>query len=239
MNNSNSSLVDGGTVLITGANGNLGTAVTNTFLKQGYKVVATVINEEEKKELPQNENLQIEVVNLTNESETASFVQNAIEKYKKVDGALLLVGGFAMGDIRVTKTDEIKKQISLNFDTAYNVARPLFQHMIENNNGRIVFIGARPAIQADAGKNLLAYGLSKSLLFKLAEYLNEEAKGKNVTATVVAPSTLDTPLNRKNMPEVNPDNWVKPDVLADILEFIISNKAFPLRETVLKVYNNS
>ncbi len=239
MNNSNSSLVDGGTVLITGANGNLGTAVTNTFLKQGYKVVATVINEEEKKELPQNENLQIEVVNLTNESETASFVQNAIEKYKKVDGALLLVGGFAMGDIRVTKTDEIKKQISLNFDTAYNVARPLFQHMIENNNGRIVFIGARPALQAAAGKDLLAYGLSKSLLFKLAEYLNEEAKGKNVTATVVAPSTLDTPLNRKNMPEVNPDNWVKPEVLADILEFIISNKAFPLRETVLKVYNNS
>jgi len=239
MNNSNSSLVDGGTVLITGANGNLGTAVTNTFLKQGYKVVATVINEEEKKELPQNENLQIEVVNLTNESETASFVQNAIEKYKKVDGALLLVGGFAMGDIRVTKTDEIKKQISLNFDTAYNVARPLFQHMMENNNGRIVFIGARPALQAAAGKDLLAYGLSKSLLFKLAEYINEEAKGKNVTATVVAPSTLDTPLNRKNMPEVNPDNWVKPEVLADILEFIISNKAFPLRETVLKVYNNS
>ena len=239
MNNSNSSLVDGGTVLITGANGNLGTAVTNTFLKQGYKVIATIINEEAKKDLPQNENLQVEVVNLTNESETASFVQNVTEKYKKVDGALLLVGGFAMGNIGATKTDEIKKQISLNFDTAYNVARPLFQHMIENNNGRIVFIGARPAIQADAGKNLLAYGLSKSLLFKLAEYLNEEAKGKNVTATVVAPSTLDTPLNRKNMPEVNPDNWVKPEVLADILEFIISNKAFPLRETVLKVYNNS
>jgi len=239
MNNSNSSLVDGGTVLITGANGNLGTAVTNTFLKQGYKVVATVINEEEKKELPQNENLQIEVVNLTNESETASFVQNAIEKYKKVDGALLLVGGFAMGDIRVTKTDEIKKQISLNFDTAYNVARPLFQHMIENNNGRIVFIGARPALQAAAGKDLLAYGLSKSLLFKLAEYINEEARGKNVTATVVVPSTLDTELNRKSMPDANPDNWVKPEALAEILEFIISDKASPLRETIIKVYNNS
>jgi len=239
MNNSNSSLVDGGTVLITGANGNLGTAVTNTFLKQGYKVVATVINEEEKKELPQNENLQIEVVNLTNESETASFVQNAIEKYKKVDGALLLVGGFAMGDIRVTKTDEIKKQISLNFDTAYNVARPLFQHMMENNNGRIVFIGARPALQAAAGKDLLAYGLSKSLLFKLAEYINEEARGKNVTATVVVPSTLDTELNRKSMPDANPDNWVKPEALAEILEFIISDKASPLRETIIKVYNNS
>lgn len=228
-----------GTVIITGANGNLGTAVTNNFLDKGYKVVATVISEEEKKDLPQNENLQVEVVNLTDESETASFVQNVIEKYKKVDGALLLVGGFAMGNIGATKTDDIRKQLTLNFDTAYHVTRPLFQHMIENDNGRIVFIGARPALQAAAGKDLLAYGLSKSLLFKLAEYLNEEAKGKNVTTTVVVPSTLDTALNRKNMPDANPDNWVKPEALAEILEFIVSGKASPLREIVLKVYNNS
>jgi len=239
MNNSNSPSGDGGTVIITGANGNLGTAVTKNFLHKGYKVIATVINEEEKKDLPQNGNLQVEVVNLTNESETASFVENVIKKYKKVDGAVLLVGGFTMGNIGATKTDDIKKQISLNFDTAYNVVRPAFQHMIENNNGRIIFISARPALQAAAGKNLIAYGLSKSLLFKLAEYLNEEANGKNVTATVVVLSTLNTELNRKNMPDANPDNWVKPGALAEILEFIISDKASPLRESVIKVYNNS
>ncbi len=239
MNNSNSHSGDGGTVIITGANGNLGTAVTKNFLHKGYKVIATVINEEEKKDLPQNGNLQVEVVNLTNESETASFVENVIKKYKKVDGAVLLVGGFTMGNIGATKTDDIKKQISLNFYTAYNVVRLAFQHMIENNNGRIIFIGARPALQAAAGKNLIAYGLSKSLLFKLAEYLNEEANGKNVTATVVVLSTLNTELNRKNMPDANPDNWVKPGALAEILEFIISDKASPLRESVIKVYNNS
>jgi NAD(P)-dependent dehydrogenase (short-subunit alcohol dehydrogenase family) len=235
----NNSKAGGKTVIITGANGNLGTAVTNNFLDKGYKVIATVITKEMKKDLAEHENLQVEVVNLINESETELFVQNVIKKYKKIDGALLLVGGFAMGNIGATQTDEIKKQISLNFETAYHVARPVFQHMIENNNGRIVFIGARPSIQASAGKNLIAYGLSKSLLFKLAEYLNEEAKGKNVTATVVVPSTLDTAMNRKNMPEANPGNWVKPEALAEILAFIISDKASPLRESVLKVYNNS
>jgi NAD(P)-dependent dehydrogenase (short-subunit alcohol dehydrogenase family) len=111
--------------------------------------------------------------------------------------------------------------------------------MLQNNNGRIIFIGARPALNATQGKGLIAYGLSKSLLFKLAEFLNEDAKGKNVTATVVAPSTLDTPLNRKSMPDVNPDIWVKPSALAEILEFIVSDKSAPLRETVLKVYNNA
>lgn len=227
------------TVIITGANGNLGSAVTNTFLSKGYKVVATVINEDAKKDFAHSENLQVEVVNLTNETETESFVRSAIEKYKTIDAALLLVGGFAMGNIYQTKSDDIKKQITLNFDTAYHVAKPLFQHMTENNNGRIVFIGSRPALNAPDGKNLIAYGLSKSLLFKLSEYLNEEAKGKNVTSTVVVPSTLDTPLNRKNMPDAKPGNWVKPEALADILEFAVSEKSSPLRETILRVYNNS
>lgn len=227
------------TVIITGANGNLGSAVTHHFLAKGYTVIATVTNEEARKSFPANENLQVAVVNLTVEAETESFVQNAIAGHKKIDGALLLVGGFAAGNIAATKSDEIKKQVSLNFDTAYNVARPLFNHMAAQGSGRLVFIGARPAIDAKAGKELLAYGLSKSLLFTLAGYLNEEAAGKNLTATVVVPSTLDTALNRRNMPEANPDNWVKPGALAELLEFLLSDRASPLRETVLKVYNNS
>jgi NAD(P)-dependent dehydrogenase (short-subunit alcohol dehydrogenase family) len=227
------------TIIITGANGNLGSAVTKEFLDKGYKVVATVITEAMKNDFASHENLEVQVVNLTNEGDSNSFVQSVIEKHKTVDAALLLVGGFAAGDIASTKLDDIKKQVSLNFDTAYNVARPLYQHMVQNNNGRIVFIGARPALNAAQGKGFMAYALSKSLLFKLAEFLNEDAKGKNVTATVVVPSTLDTPLNRKSMPDVDPDIWVKPSVLAEILEFVVNNKSSVLRESVLKVYNNA
>lgn len=227
------------TVIITGASGNLGTAVTQKFLSEGYTVVATVTSEESKKELPPSEKLRTEIVNLMNEVETENFVQNTVTQYKKIDAALLLVGGFAMGKVTDTKIADIKKQMALNFDTAYNVARPLFAHMLQNGEGRIVFIGSRPALQASAGKNLIAYGLSKSLLAKLAEYINEEAKGTNITATVVVPSMIDTPINRKSMPNADADSWVKPEALAEILEFVVSGKASPLRETVLKVYNNS
>ncbi len=239
MKTQNSSSAIAGTVIISGANGNLGSAVTKQFLEKGYYVIATVINETMKKDMPLHENLRVEIVNLANEEEAAAFVKEMIEKYRNIDAALMLVGGFAMGNIASTSGPDLKKQFSLNFETAYYVARPLFQHMIKNGNGRLVFIGSRPAIDAVAGKNLIAYSLSKSLLFKLAEYMNAEAKGKNVTATVIVPSTLDTELNRKSMPDANPDNWVKPEQLADILEFITSEKGRTLRETVLKVYNNS
>ena len=227
------------TVLITGANGNLGSAVTKEFLDKGYRVVATVIAETMKADFAANPNLDVQVVDLGNETATAAFILSLIEKYKTIDAALLLVGGFAIGNLSSTTGADIQKQIALNFETAYHVTQPLFQHMMENKNGRIVFIGARPALEASQGKNLIAYGLSKSLLFKLAEYLNEEAKGKNITATVVAPSTLDTPLNRKSMPDTDPAIWVKPAALAEILEFIVSDKNAPIRESVIKVYNNA
>jgi NAD(P)-dependent dehydrogenase (short-subunit alcohol dehydrogenase family) len=229
----------GKTVIITGANGNLGTAVTHTFLDKGYTVIATVHKEEDKKDLPGHKNLYVHTVNLANETDATSFIQSSIDTHKKIDGALMLVGGFTMGNIAATRSEDIKNQVNLNFDTAYHVARPLLQHMLDNKYGRLVFIGARPALQAVDGKNLIAYSLSKSLLFKLAEYINKEAKGKNVTATVVVPSTLDTAINRKSMPDKNPADWVKPEALAEILEFICSERSSALRETVLKVYNNA
>ena len=221
-------------IIITGANGNLGSAVTKFFLEKGYTLITTVHNEDAKKEMPQHPNLEVEAVNLVNEPEAASFVQKVIASHGTIDAALMLVGGFTAGKIENTKTEDIKNQIALNFETAYNITQPLYQHMLQNGYGRLVFIGARPALQAADGKNLVAYALSKSLLFKLAEFINEDAKGKNITATVVVPSTIDTPPNRKDMPDA-----VKAEDLAEILEFVCSDKATALRETVLKVYNNA
>jgi len=227
------------TILISGANGNLGTAVTRTFLQKDYRVAAAVYPESAKATMPSHPNLDVQVVNLSDEAAAGSYVHSVIERTGQVDAALLLAGGFAPGKLETTGKAELQQQISLNFETAYFLVRPLFAHMMQRNKGRIVLVGARPALVASQGKNAMAYALSKSLLFKLAEFLNAEASGKNVTVTVVAPSTLDTPPNRQSMPNANPADWVKPEQLAEILEFVVSDKGGPLRETVLKVYNNA
>ncbi len=227
------------TVIITGANGNLGTAAVKKFLEEGYSVVAVDAKKDHLDFAESNSNFEFRSVNLTNENETADFVNDVIAKHGKVDGALLLVGGFAMGNVTATSGADIQKQFSLNFETAYFVSRPLIAHMQQNGYGRLVFIGARPAINPVQGKSLAAYALTKSLLFKLAEFINEENKGSNIVASVVVPSTIDTAINRSSMPDANPDNWVKPEQLADLLEFICSEKGLPLREPVYKVYNNA
>jgi NAD(P)-dependent dehydrogenase (short-subunit alcohol dehydrogenase family) len=227
------------TIVITGANGNLGTAVVKKFLAEKYKVIAIDHAANHLSFANDNDLFSWQAVDLANESQSEAFVQKAIADHKKIDGGLFLAGGFAMGGIEETNGEALKKMFSLNFETAYYMARPLFQHMLQNDYGRIVFVGARPALQAEAGKDMIAYALSKTLLFKLADFLNKLAKGHNVVASVIVPSTIDTPPNRQSMPDADPGNWVKAGQVADVLEFICSEKGLPLREPIYKIYNKA
>ncbi|MBS1665712.1 MAG: SDR family NAD(P)-dependent oxidoreductase [Bacteroidetes bacterium] len=227
------------TILISGANGNLGSATVKKFLDEGYKVIAVDHSGTHLGFAASHDNFELRAVDLTNEAAVEDFLDEIVELYGRIDGALLLAGGFAMGDIAATDGDALKKMFSTNFDTAYFAARVLFQHMLSNGYGRLVFIGARPALKPEQGKGALAYALSKSLLFELAGLLNATAKGKNVVASVVAPSTIDTSINRKSMPDADPETWVKPEQIADLLEFICSDKGDPIREPIYKIYNNA
>ena len=227
------------TAIVTGASGNMGQAVIKKFIDEGYKVIGTIIpNDPVPMDFPEDK-LEKVVVDLMNEDDSAKFIASVISKYGSVDAAVLTVGGFAMGSVAETKTSDIGKQYKLNFETAYNVARPVFVQMMKQSSGRIFIIGSKPGLSSVNSKGMVAYGLAKSLIFRLAELMNAEAKGANVVTSVVVPSTIDTPQNRKSMPDADPAKWVKPEAIADVIHFYCTDEAAVLREPVIKVYNNS
>ncbi|MBK5270800.1 MAG: SDR family NAD(P)-dependent oxidoreductase [Bacteroidia bacterium] len=227
------------TVIVTGASGNMGQAAVKKFLAEGYHVIGTIVPNDPVKLEVGNKNFEAIVVDLMNEEGSQKFVESIIEKNGSIDAAILTVGGFAMGKIAETKTADVSKQIKLNFETAYNTARPVFAQMIKQNSGRIFLIGSKPGLDHRNGKGMLAYSLAKSLIFRLAEQMNDEAKGSNVVTSVIVPSTIDTPQNRKSMPDADPDKWVKAEAIAEIIYFHCTDAAAVLREPIIKVYNKS
>jgi NAD(P)-dependent dehydrogenase (short-subunit alcohol dehydrogenase family) len=227
------------TAIVTGASGNLGQAVINKFLGEGIKVTGTVIHNDPAKVDTNNPNFEAIVADLMDEDKAKEFVDGVISKYKSLDIAVLTVGGFAAGKIAETKTADVMKQYKLNFETAYNVARPVFTQMMKQGRGRIFLIGSKPGLDAKNGKGMVAYGLGKSLIFRLAELMNDEAKGQNVVTSVVVPSTIDTPQNRKAMPDAKFENWVKPETIADVIFFHCTDQATAMREPLIKMYGNA
>ncbi|MEP6683098.1 MAG: SDR family NAD(P)-dependent oxidoreductase [Parafilimonas sp.] len=227
------------TAIVTGASGNLGQAVVRKFIDKGYFVVGTVIPNDTAALDFAADKFEKVTVDLMDEDEAQKFITAVITKYNSIDAAILTVGGFAMGKIADTKTADILKQYKLNFETAYNTARPTFIQMIKQSSGRIFIIGSKPGLDARNSKGMVAYGLAKSLIFRLAELMNDEAKGKNVVTSVVVPSTIDTPQNRKAMPDAIFDNWVKPEAIADVIYWHCTIEAAIVSEPVIKVYNQA
>jgi NAD(P)-dependent dehydrogenase (short-subunit alcohol dehydrogenase family) len=226
-------------IIVTGASGNLGQGVVKKFLSEGCYVIGTIAPNDPVAIDIREKNFETVTVDLMNEEAAAKFIETVIDKHGRVDTAILTVGGFAMGKIADTKTSDIVKQYKLNFETAYNVARPVFNQMIKEKSGRIFMIGSRPGSDMHNSKGMVAYGLAKSLIFRLAELMNDEAKGTNVITTVIAPSTIDTPQNRESMPDADFNKWVKPEEVARVIYFYSSDDATIIREPVIKVYNNS
>jgi len=226
-------------VIITGASGNLGKVTVEKFLAEGYAVVATVSPGKTLPFKPAGD-LETYEADLRNEKQVEGVINQIISKHKTLDAALLLVGGFASGGIKVADGQSLRTLYEFNFETAYFAARPIFLHMLKQPaGGRIILVGSRPSLIPKDGKNVIAYALSKSLLFNLAEYLNAEGASQNVVTSVIVPSTIDTPANRESMPKADFSKWVRPEEIAGVMEFICSQKADSVREPVYKIYGNS
>lgn len=226
------------TVIVTGASGNLGQAICQKFLSEGANVIGTATSDVV---LPFSHDKKFEryVIDLRREELAEHFVDLVQKKYGSIDTAVLTVGGFAAGKMQDTRIAAIEQQLQLNFATAYNIARPVFSVMMKQGYGRIFLTSSRTGSDMRFSKGALAYGLSKSLLIRLTEWMNEEAKGTNVVSSVILPSTIDTPENRKSMPGADFNSWVKTASIADMVFAFASEDFADMREPVIKAYGNA
>lgn len=203
------------TILVTGANGNLGEAVVNFFLKKQWNVIGFVHSEREDK--LKEECYSEYVVDLTNEKAVADLTCQLIQNYEKIEALVMTAGGFDSGTLGKTNLQDLKKQYQLNFETAFTVANSLLNSMEKNEFGRMFFIGSMPGMNPQRAGNAVAYGLSKSLLFHLSGILNHELEEVDFKAYVIVPNIIDTPQNRKEMPNADFNSWQKPSEIASII----------------------
>lgn len=217
----------------------MGRAVMQKFLQEGWHITGTLIPGETLSTGYGDKQLLTVEADLLDEEGARRLVEGMVLRQGTIDAAVLTVGGFAMGSVAETPASGIHKQIRLNFDTAYHVARPVFMQMMKQGRGRIFLVGSRPGLSMQNSKGMIAYGLAKSLIFRLAELLNEEAKGTDVVTVVIVPSTIDTPQNRAAMPDADFSKWVKPEAIAEVIYFYATEEAKAIREGVIKVYGGS
>ncbi len=227
------------TILITGAAGNLGRAVLRKFLENDYQVAALVSDRRTSK-LDATEKLQTFPVDLLDEQRVQHVVEQVVEIFGSIDISVSTAGGFATGRLAETGLEELNEMYQLNFLTAYHISRQVFLQMRkQDGGGQIVLTGSHPGLHPGSAIDKLSYALSKSLVFRLAEVINEEGKGSGITASVIVPGVIDTPQNREAMPDADYSCWIRAEEIADNIFHLSTPAGKQLRENIIKVYGQS
>jgi NAD(P)-dependent dehydrogenase (short-subunit alcohol dehydrogenase family) len=218
-------------VLITGANGGLGTAVSRAFEDAGKNVIGVARNWKEA--VP----FRTISVDLTTAEGCDAMVAEALEQ-GPIEALVHLLGGFGGGQpIAETSDKTWDGMMTLNLRAAFCAMRAVLKPMTAAKYGRIVAAGSRAAVEAMP--NFAAYSVSKAGLVALVKNVAAEGKDLGITANVVLPSVIDTPANRQAMPTSDFSRWVQPESIAKSLVYLASKEAGDVSGAVIPIYGRA
>ena len=221
----------GMSVLITGANGGLGTAVCEAFLKTGATVIGVA------RTWTEAVSFLTLSVDLTTAEGCDAMVAQALE-HGPIESLVHLLGAFGGGQpIAETSDKTWDGMMTLNLRAAFCVMRAALKPMTAARYGRIVAVGSRASVEPLP--NYAAYSVAKAALVALVKNVAAENKDLGITANVVLPSTIDTPLNRQAMPKADFSSWVKPESIAKTLVWLASREAGDISGAVVPIYGRA
>lgn len=211
--------------MVTGGAGALGSAVVHAFLDAGARVVVPYRKEGELESLRArigagaNAPLSGAAVDLTDEAAVAAFFEQARSDAGSVNALVNAAGSFAGGSpAHETGWETWREMLDVNLKTAVLASRAAARQMATRGGGAIVNVSARAAL--GSGEKIAAYAASKRALLQLTEAMAAELAAAGVTVNAVLPSTIDTPANRKAMPDADFSAWTKPEDIARVILFL-------------------
>lgn len=172
-------------------------------------------------------------VDLSDESAARDAFGRAAAALGGLDGLVNVAGGFAWETLEQGQVQTWDRLYAMNLRTAVVASTAALPHLLAGGESSIVNVGALAA--ARAGTGMAAYAASKAGVARLTESMAEEFKDRGLRVNAVLPSILDTPANRRDMPEADTSRWVAPQALARVIAFLLSTDAQPVTGACLPV----
>jgi len=208
-------------ILVTGAAGVLGQAVIATLVARGEAVVAVDLAPM----IPSaGQRLSVGGIDLADATAGAALIAQltGTAGAGSLTGLVNVAGGFVWETVSEGGWASWERMYRINVQTAFEATR-LALPALRTSRGAIVNVSA--AATARAGAGMGAYTAAKSAVSRLTEALAAEELANGVRVNAVMPSVIDTPANRRDMPDADPSRWVSPSEIAEVVAFLLSPAA--------------
>ena len=225
--------------LITGGTGGLGAAVTRGFLDAGWRVVVPLYDEAERDRVGSHERLVLETADLFDAASAAAVVATAAgDEAAPLRAVVNLVGGFAMGErVHETPVEHFETQLRLNLRPTYLVCQAALGHLLTAGGGAIVCVSSRAALRPFSGA--AGYIVGKAAVLAFVDALAAEYRQDAIRVNAILPSVIDTPANRRSMPDADYSRWVSPEQIADVVRFLCEDGSAAISGAHVPVYGRA
>jgi NAD(P)-dependent dehydrogenase (short-subunit alcohol dehydrogenase family) len=207
-------VLQGKRVAVTGASGALGTVVMQALAAAGASAAG----------IPRG-------TDLSHASIATAALRDVAQKLGGLDALVNIAGGFGWGKVADGGAEPWELMHKSNLMTAVNATQAALPLL--GANGRVIYIGAASA--AKAGVGMGPYTASKAGIEKLTEALAAEVKDRTITVNAILPSIIDTPANRADMPKADFSRWVRPQQVADLIVFLLSDRASAITGALIPI----
>jgi NAD(P)-dependent dehydrogenase (short-subunit alcohol dehydrogenase family) len=227
----------GKVIIVTGAAGNVGSALAKLLASRGARVAAvdtvkdrldTVVTT-----LEGGDHLALSEHDLTDFAASEALIARVQSTCGRLDGVGTTVGGFAMAKIADAELDHWDAMFNLNVKTTWNIYRAAVPAMRRVGGGALVGIGSAAGLRGSG--QMAAYSATKSAVMRLTESLADELRSDHIRVNAVLPTTIDTPQNREAMPKADMSRWVRPSEVAEAMAFLLSDAASGVTGALLPV----
>ena len=236
----------GSNVVVTGGTGALGTAVVAALRTAGAVCHVTNIVPAELATWPHRDDSGVHVttgIDLADEGSVRRFYGALPPLWASIH----LAGGFAMSPAAETSAAAFADQFQMNAMSAFLCSAAAIRAIRARTvpgpggtkGGRIVNVAARPGIEPRLGSGMVAYATAKAAVAAMTQALAQETAGEEIWVNAVAPSVLDTPANRRAMPDADYSTWVAPAAVAEVITFLASPDNKVTRGAVIPVYGGA
>lgn len=216
--------LDGLRVVVTGGLGALGRGVGSLLAGRGARVA--LLDRAPAASAPADLPSGVTVVgdvDLADEALTRAAMTQAIQALGGLDALVNIAGGFAWETVEAGSVATWDRLYAMNLRTALLASQAALPALLQSRRASIVNVGANAATRAATGMG--AYAASKAGVARLTEAMAEEFKQRGLRVNAVLPSILDTPANRKDMPQADFSQWVGIAQLAAVVAFLVSEDA--------------
>jgi NAD(P)-dependent dehydrogenase (short-subunit alcohol dehydrogenase family) len=214
-------------VVLTGATGHIGPAVTRAYLEQGAHVAVAVRDATKgaalKDEVGGDERLMVAAADPSDRQAMERLVEQVLRGWGRLDVLANLVGGYATSAAAEGDLAAYRASWDQKVATAVTATAACIRPMRARGYGRIVSVASMSALKGEKGA--AGYAMANAALVRWTESLAEETKREGITANCVLPRIIDTPENRAAMPKADPSRWATPAEIAAVVVFLSSEEA--------------